>query len=69
MSTDPPPPLDAGRLLEQARLKLRQTPQPERHWAALAAAAFFAACALAFAVAAILAPPLSHSPAAKSGVR
>jgi hypothetical protein len=69
MSVDPPPPLDDGRLLQQAREKLRERPRPERHWAALAAAAFFAACAIAFAVAAVVAPPLSHSPAAKSGVR
>lgn len=68
MPTDPPPPLDDGRLLEQARQKLRQKPHPERHWAALGAAAFFAACAIAFAVAAVLAPPLSHTPAAKTGV-
>ncbi len=61
--------MDDGRLLEQARQKLRQRPRRERHWGALAAAAFFAACAIAFAVAAVLAPPLSHSPAAKTSVQ
>jgi cytochrome c-type biogenesis protein CcmH/NrfG len=59
---------DAG-LLAQARHKLRARPGPDRHWAALGAAAFFALCAMAFVVAAVLAPPLSHAPAAKAGVR
>jgi hypothetical protein len=67
MSFDPLPREDD--LLEQVRRKL-QAPQPaERHWAALAAAAFFALCAIVFAAAAVLAPPNSESPAAKSGVK
>ena len=67
MPTDSPPPLHDGRLLEQVREKLREPASRERHWAALAAAAFFAVCAMAFAVAAILAPPVSRAPAAKTG--
>jgi hypothetical protein len=59
---------DAG-LLTEAREKLRESPRPDRHWAALGAAAFFALCAMAFVAAAVLAPPLSHAPAAKVGVR
>jgi hypothetical protein len=55
--------------LAQAREKLRERPHPDRHWAALGAAAFFALCAIAFAVAAVLAPPVSHAPAAKLGVK
>ena len=67
--SNPPAPVEDGGLLEQVREKLSE-PQPgERHWAALAAAAFFAVCALAFAAAAVLAPPLSRDPAAKTGVR
>jgi hypothetical protein len=70
MSMDSPPPVvEDGRLLEQVREKLSQPAPRERHWAALAAAAFFAVCAMAFAVAAILAPPVSRDPAAKTGVR
>lgn len=68
MSTPSPPPEDDG-LLHQARAKLGPAKTKERHWAALAAAAFFAACAIVFAVASVLAPPLSHDPAAKTGVR
>jgi hypothetical protein len=69
MPIDHPHPEDQGRLLAQARDKLREKPQPDRHWAALAAAAFFALCALAFAVAAVMAPPVSYDPAAKVGVK
>ena len=69
MSHDPPPQLDDGALLEQVREKLRAPGPKERHWAALAAAAFFAACAVIFAIAAVLAPPVSRDPAAKTGVR
>lgn len=66
MSFEPAPPPDQDRLLAQARDKLRAPRTAERHWAALAAAAFFAVCAIGFAVASILAPALSESPAAKS---
>jgi hypothetical protein len=69
MSIDQPHPEHEDRLLALARDKLRQKPETDRHWAALAAAAFFALCAMAFVVAAVLAPPLSHDPAAKAGVR
>ena len=69
MSIDPSHLNDGGGLLAQAREKLREKPRPDRHWAALGAAAFFALCAMAFVVAAVLAPPLSHDPAAKTGVR
>jgi hypothetical protein len=55
--------------LRQARVKLAPPTRPERAWPALAAAAFFAASALAFATASILAPPLALTPAAKTGVR
>ncbi|MEI9892032.1 MAG: hypothetical protein WDN45_17585 [Caulobacteraceae bacterium] len=68
MPHDPPPTSDDG-LLEQVREKLRPPGPKERHWAALAAAAFFAICAVVFALAAILAPPVSRDPAAKTGVR
>ncbi len=69
MSIDPPHRKDGGGHLARAREKLREKPRPDRYWAALAAAAFFALCALAFAVSAVLAPPLSHDPAAKVGVK
>jgi hypothetical protein len=69
MSIDHPHPEHDGGLLGLAREKLRVKPQADRHWAALAAAAFFAICAMGFVVAAVLAPPLSHDPAAKAGVR
>jgi cytochrome c-type biogenesis protein CcmH/NrfG len=69
MSIDHPHPEEDGGLLAQARDKLRRKPERDRHWAALGAAAFFALCAMAFVVAAVLAPPLSHDPAAKVGVR
>lgn len=69
MPIDPTRATDGGGLLAQARDKLRARPRPDRHWAALGAAAFFALCAIGFAVAAVLAPPLSHDPAAKVGVK
>ena len=55
-------------LLEQARARLQPPIMRERTWPAVAAAAFFAASALGFAVAAILAPPLGVEPAAKTSV-
>jgi hypothetical protein len=69
MPFDPTHAEDGAALLAQAREKLRERPHPDRHWAALGAAAFFAFCAIAFAVAAVLAPPVSHAPAAKLGVK
>jgi hypothetical protein len=63
------PPEDEDGLLRQARAKLGQPRPKDRHWAALAAAAFFAACAIAVAVASVMAPPVSRDPAAKTGVR
>lgn len=69
MSLDHPHPDDDRALLAKAREKLRESPRPDQHLAALAAAAFLAVCAIAFAVAAVLAPPLSHAPAAKIGVK
>jgi hypothetical protein len=65
------PPSDAlpEGLLDQARLKLLVPDHAEKPWAALLAAAFFALSALVFASAAILAPPLKVTPAAKTGVR
>ena len=69
MAIDHPHPDHDGGLLAQARDKLRVKPKADRHWAALGAAAFFAVCAIAFAAAAILAPPLSHDAAAKAGVK
>ena len=69
MSFDPQSSKDDGALLGQARAKLAEPKPRDRHWAALAAAAFFAVCAIGFAAAAVLAPPLSHDPAAKAGVR
>ena len=69
MPIDPASHPEDGGLLEQVRAKLSHPMPKERHWAALAAAAFFAICAIGFAVASIMAPPLSHDPAAKTGVR
>jgi hypothetical protein len=69
MSIDHPHPKRDGALLAEAREKLRARTRPDRHWAALGAAAFFALCAIAFAVAAVLAPPLNHDPAARVGVK
>jgi len=64
-----PQPEPDGRLLAEARAKLREPARRDLHWAALGAAAFFAVCAIGFAVAAVLAPPLSHAPAARAGVK
>ncbi|HEY4030762.1 MAG TPA: hypothetical protein VGM25_10490 [Caulobacteraceae bacterium] len=69
MPIDQPRPEHDGGLLAQARDKLRAPGQRDLHWAALGAAAFFALCALVFAAAAVLAPPLSTTPAAKAGVK
>ena len=69
MSIEHPHPDHDSRLLAQARDKLREKPEADRHWAALGAAAFFALCAMAFVVAAVLAPPLSRDAAAKVGVK
>jgi hypothetical protein len=55
--------------LDQARLKLRPPVPIERTWPAIAAAFFFAVAALAFAAAAVLAPPLNLTPASKTSVR
>jgi hypothetical protein len=69
MSTDLlPPPAEPG-YLGLARAKLGEPRRPDLHWAALAAAAFFALCAIGFAAAAVLAPPLEFTPAARAGVR
>jgi hypothetical protein len=56
-------------LLVAARLKLQAPDHGEKPWAALLAAGFFAVAAIAFATAAVLAPPLTITPAAKTGVR
>ena len=69
MSADHPHPDDDNGLLAEAREKLRESPRRDQHLAALGAAAFLALCAIVFAVAAVLAPPLSHTPAAKVGVK
>ena len=69
MSSDPQTPGGEDPWLAQAREKLRRPARGAGHWAALAAAAFFALCAIAFAVASVLAPPVVRDPAAKSGVR
>lgn len=69
MSIDHPHPEHDGRLLEKVRDKLRERPPRDPHWAALGAAAFFALCAMAFVAASVLAPPLSHDPAARAGVK
>jgi hypothetical protein len=69
MPVDTPPPMDDSSLLGQVRKKLRKPAREEGHWAALAAAAFFAVCAIGFAAATILAPDVKERPAAKSSVR
>jgi hypothetical protein len=68
MTTDHPHPEHDGGLVAQARDKLRAPPRRDMHWVALGAAAFCAVCALVFAAAAVLAPPIRHGPAAKLGV-
>ena len=51
--------------LSEAR-RLLEDPEPEpRVWPAVLAALFFAVCALSFAVAAILAPPVELTPVAE----
>jgi hypothetical protein len=57
------------RPLDLARAKLKPPTKPDRTLAAVAAAALFAACALTFAAAAILAPPVTIAPIAKPGVQ
>jgi hypothetical protein len=69
MAIDPQFTSQDSALLDQVRERLREPKPRDRHWTALAAAAFFAACAIGFAVAAVLAPPLNRDPAAKTGVR
>jgi hypothetical protein len=69
MPVDPPHRKQSAGLLAQARETLRDRPRPDRYWAALGAAAFFAICALAFAAASVLSPPLSRDPAARVGAR
>jgi hypothetical protein len=69
MPIDHPHAEDDGRLLARVRETLREKPEGDRHWAALGAAAVFALCAMVFAAAAVLAPPLAHDPAAKVGVK
>ncbi len=69
MPPDPPPEDRAlPDLLDQARDRLTPPKPRDFHWAALAAAAFFAVAAIGFAVAAILAPPNAETPPAKTGV-
>jgi hypothetical protein len=63
-----PLPAEPG-YLGLARAKLAEPRQPDHHWAALAAAGFFAVSALVFAAASILSPPLELTPAARAGVR
>ena len=56
-------------LLDEALERLKPLKPREFHWAALAAAAFFALAAIGFAVASVLAPPLGITPAAKTGIK
>jgi hypothetical protein len=60
-SVSPPEPDAAPSRLAVARALLKVEKGPEPAWPALAAAAFFAVCALGFAFGAILAPPASVS--------
>lgn len=55
--------------LQRARAKLLVPSRPERPYAAVAAAALFALCALTFAAASILAPPVTLEHMAKPGVQ
>ena len=48
--------------LGRARVKLRAPEKRERVWPPLAAALAFAICAMSFATAAILAPPVQLTP-------
>jgi len=54
--------------LARARARLQPPQTAERLWPPLAAAALFAFCALGFAAAAILAPPVQVTPIARPGV-
>ena len=54
---------------ERARALLKASRPPERPLAAVAAAALFAVCALTFAAASILAPPVAITPIARPGVQ
>jgi hypothetical protein len=69
MPIEPPHQEEGADLLAQARETLRDRPRPDRYWAALGAAALFAICAIVFAAAAVLSPPLSRDPAARNGTR
>jgi hypothetical protein len=53
---------DFAEAMADARLRLERPVVRERVWPALTAAAFFAASALVFATAAILAPPAHLTP-------
>ena len=55
--------------LERARAKLAPRAPSDSALPAVAAAALFAFCALTFAAAAILAPPVVVAPMAKPGVQ
>jgi hypothetical protein len=52
-----------------ARTRLQPPAPRERVWPPLAAATLFAICALSFATAAILAPPVQITPIARPGVQ
>ena len=55
--------------LELARAKLKPRARSDGALPAVAAAAFFAVCALTFAAVAILAPPVVAAPLARPGVQ
>ncbi len=55
--------------IARARIMLRPPVVGDSPLPALAAAAFFAICALTFAASAVLAPPNVVTPAARAGVR
>jgi hypothetical protein len=59
----------SDKFIERAREKLAPRKVSDRSLAAVAAAAFFALAALVFATAAVLAPPLVVTPAARLGVQ
>jgi hypothetical protein len=58
-SVSPPDATPSRLAVARALLKVDKGPEPA--WPALAAAAFFAVCALGFAFGAILAPPVTTS--------
>jgi len=60
---DPPPPIAR---LAFARALLREGKKSDPAWPTLAAAAFFAACALGFAMSALVAPPSTLTPIASA---